>query len=178
MIWTSCLLSFQGLERNRVTWVYLSVLDVCFCSIGSVISSSLHRRALLQPQHRTCDELFVSESGEVFSENGEGQLGGLIGFQVGDGEALVAETRAPPAKRRNSKFQSKRNFQNVPWDYIGIGRFPCADTRNRWEGSLGQQQCRTTVINGEHYAVGVAVALTLDFLGCQPGNSRHASSQP
>jgi hypothetical protein len=101
-----------------------------------------------------------------------------------DGKALVAETRAPLAKRRNSKYQSwlcwrtnpatsdiqlKRSFQNAPWDYSGIGDFHRRDTRNRWEGSLEQQQCRTAVLNGiVNYAVGVAVALTLDFLAVNP----------
>ena len=64
------------------------------------------------------------EAAKAFPKMAEGQLGGLIGFQVGDGEALVAEARAPPAKHRNSKFQSKREFQNIRWDYIGIGRYP------------------------------------------------------
>jgi hypothetical protein len=58
-----------------------------------------------------------------------------------DGEALVAE------------IWSKRNFLSVPWDCIGIRDFHRWDTRNRWGGSLGQQQCRTTIINGNHYAV-------------------------
>jgi hypothetical protein len=66
----SSILSGVG-ERNRVAWAYLSVLDVCFCSIGSVVASSLQRRALLQPQHRTCDELFVSESGGSLFQEGQ-----------------------------------------------------------------------------------------------------------
>jgi hypothetical protein len=66
----SSILSGAG-ECNRVAWAYLSVLDVCFCSIGSVVASSLQRRALLQPQHRTCDELFVSESGGSLFQEGQ-----------------------------------------------------------------------------------------------------------
>ena len=66
-----------------------------------------------------------------------------------------------------SDIQLKRSFQIAPWDYIGIGDFHRRDTRNRWEGSLEQQQCRTAVLNGiVNYVVGVAVAFDVGLPSC------------